>query len=118
MSRTSFGLRIRATLENPRAGAVSGISTASMDVGTTFAFGAALVGLAGALLVPVFSLFADLAIASLSRVLLQSWSAGSGPLSGPWRRAALIRALSAALPWVMAPCAVDILVFALAIVFI
>jgi len=117
LSRTSFGLRIRATLENPALARASGISTASM-YGTTFAFGAALAGLAGALLVPVFSLFADLGIRFLIQGFVAVMVGGVGSFIGPVAGAAVIGTLSAALPWVMAPVAADILVFVLAIVFI
>ncbi len=41
LSRTSFGLRVRATLENPALARASGIST-PLIYGATFAFGAAL----------------------------------------------------------------------------
>src|SRR6202161_2278126 len=61
LSRTAFGLRIRASLENPALARASGISTNAI-YGVTFACGAALAGLAGALIVPVFTLFADLGI--------------------------------------------------------
>ncbi len=62
LARTSVGLRVRASLENPPLARASGISTTAI-YGATFAFGAALAGLAGALIVPVFSLFADLGTA-------------------------------------------------------
>src|SRR5712691_5952485 len=61
LTRTSFGLRVRAALENPSLARASGISTNAIYA-VTFTFGAALAGLAGALVVPVFSLFADLGI--------------------------------------------------------
>ena len=117
LSRTSFGLRTRATLENPALARASGISTAAM-YGTTFAFGAALAGLAGALLVPVFSLFADLGIRFLIQGFVAVMVGGVGSFIGPVAGAAVIGTLSAALPWVMAPVVADILVFVLAIVFI
>src|SRR3977135_2838207 len=117
LSKTSFGLRIRATLANPALARASGISTASM-YGTTFAFGAALAGLAGALLVPVFSLFADLGIRFMIQGLVAVMVGGVGSFIGPVAGAAVIGTLSAALPWVMAPVVADILVFVLAIVFI
>ena len=70
LARTAFGLRIRASLENPALARASGISTNAI-YGATFAFGAALAGLAGALIVPVFSLFADLGL----RFLIQGFVA-------------------------------------------
>src|ERR1700716_4468619 len=51
LAHTTFGLRIRASLENPSLARASGISPTAI-YGATFAFGAALAGLPGALLVP------------------------------------------------------------------
>ncbi|MGJ4941328.1 branched-chain amino acid ABC transporter permease [Bradyrhizobium sp. HKCCYLS1011] len=117
LSRTSFGLRVRATLENPALARASGISTAKI-YGATFAFGAALAGLAGALVVPVFSLFADLGIRFLIQGFVAVMVGGVGSFMGPVAGAAVIGTMSAALPWVMAPVIADVLVFVLAIVFI
>jgi branched-chain amino acid transport system permease protein len=117
LSRTSFGLRVRATLENPALARASGIST-PLIYGTTFAFGAALAGLAGALIVPVFSLFADLGIRFLIQGFVAVMVGGVGSFIGPVVGAGLIGTLSAALPWVMSPVVADVLVFVLAIAFI
>ncbi|KJC51684.1 ABC transporter permease [Bradyrhizobium sp. LTSP885] len=117
LSRTSFGLRVRATLENPALARASGIST-PLIYGTTFAFGAALAGLAGALIVPVFSLFADLGIRFLIQGFVAVMVGGVGSFIGPVAGAGVIGTLSAALPWVMSPVVADVLVFVLAIAFI
>jgi branched-chain amino acid transport system permease protein len=117
LSRTSFGLRVRATLENPALARASGIST-SFIYGATFAFGAALAGLAGALIVPVFSLFADLGIRFLIQGFIAVMVGGVGSFIGPVAGAGVIGTLSAALPWIMAPVVADVLVFVLAIAFI
>jgi branched-chain amino acid transport system permease protein len=117
LSRTSFGLRVRATLENPALARASGIST-PMIYGTTFAFGAALAGLAGALIVPVFSLFADLGIRFLIQGFVAVMVGGVGSFIGPVAGAAVIGSLSAALPWIISPVVADVLVFVLAIAFI
>jgi branched-chain amino acid transport system permease protein len=117
LSRTTFGLRVRATLENPALARASGIST-PMIYGTTFAFGAALAGLAGALIVTVFSLFADLGIRFLIQGFVAVMVGGVGSFIGPVAGAALIGTLSAALPWIISPVVADVLVFVLAIVFI
>jgi branched-chain amino acid transport system permease protein len=117
LSRTSFGLRVRATLENPSLARASGIST-SFIYGATFAFGAALAGLAGALIVPVFSLFADLGIRFLIQGFIAVMVGGVGSFVGPVAGAGVIGTLSAALPWIMAPVVADVLVFVLAIAFI
>src|SRR6266849_2434219 len=113
LAHTTFGLRIRASLENPSLARASGISTSAI-YGATFAFGAALAGLAGALIVPVFSLFADLGIRFLIQGFVAVMVGGVGSVAG----AGVIGTLSAALPWVISPVVADVLVFVLAIAFI
>jgi branched-chain amino acid transport system permease protein len=117
LAHTSFGLRIRASLENPALARASGISTNAIYA-ATFAFGAALAGLAGALIVPVFTLFADLGIRFLIQGFVAVMVGGVGSFAGPVAGAGLIGTLSAALPWVMSPVVADVLVFVLAIIFI
>ncbi|MFL9500527.1 branched-chain amino acid ABC transporter permease [Rhodopseudomonas palustris] len=117
LSRTSFGLRVRASLENPALARASGISTNAI-YGATFAFGAALAGLAGALIVPVFSLFADLGLRFLIQGFIAVMVGGIGSFAGPVAGAGIIGTLSAALPWVIQPVIADVLVFVLAIIFI
>lgn len=117
LARTSFGLRVRASLENPALARASGISTDAI-YGATFAFGAALAGLAGALIVPVFTLFADLGIRFLIQGFVAVMVGGVGSFAGPVAGASIIGTLSAALPWVISPVIADVLVFVLAIAFI
>lgn len=114
---TSLGLRVRASLENPSLARASGIST-GMIYSVTFAFGAALAGLAGALIVPVFSLFADLGIRFLIQGFVAVMVGGVGSFAGPVAGASAIGTFSAALPWLMSPVIADVLVFVLAIIFI
>src|ERR1700739_2459458 len=117
LAHTSFGLRIRASLENPSLARASGISTGTI-YSVTFAFGAALAGLAGALIVPVFSLFADLGIRFLIQGFLAVMLGGVGTFEGPVAGAGLIGTLSAALPWAVSPVLADVLVFVIAIVIV
>ncbi len=117
LTRTSFGLRVRAALENPSLARVSGISTSAIYA-VTFTFGAALAGLAGALVVPVFSLFADLGIRFLIQGFLAVMLGGIGTFEGSVAGAGVVGVLSAALPWAVAPVLADVLVFVIAIVFI
>jgi branched-chain amino acid transport system permease protein len=112
---TSFGLRVRAALENPSLARISGISTQTIYA-VTFTFGAALAGLAGALVVPVFSLSADLGIRFLIQSFLAVMLGGVGTFEGPVAGGAAIGVMSAALPWVVAPVLADVLVFVIAIV--
>ena len=114
LTRTSFGLRVRAALENPSLARASGIST-NRIYAITFAFGAALAGLAGALVVPVFSLFADLGIRFLIQGFLAVMLGGVGTFEGPVAGGGVIGVLSAALPWAVSPVLADVLVFIIAI---
>jgi len=117
LTRTAFGLRVRASLENPALARASGISTDTIYA-VTFAFGAALAGLAGALVVPIFSLFADLGIRFLIQGFLAAMLGGVGTFEGPVAGAGLIGTLSAALPWAVSPVLADVLVFVIAIVIV
>ena len=114
---TSFGLKVRAALENPALARASGISTARIYA-ITFSFGAALAGLAGALIVPVFSLFADLGVRFLIQGFLSVMLGGVGTFEGPLAGAGVIGVSSAALPWAVSPVLADVLVFVLAIIFV
>lgn len=111
---TSFGLRVRASLENPSLARASGISTGAIYA-ATFTFAVALAGLAGALIVPIFSLFADLGLRFLIQAFLAVMLGGVGTFIGPLLGAGTIGALTAALPWVITPVLADVLVFVIAI---
>jgi branched-chain amino acid transport system permease protein len=115
LTRTALGLRIRAALENPALARASGIST-SRVYALTFTAGAALAGLAGALMVPIFSMFADLGVRFLIQGFLAVLLGGVGTFEGPALGAAVIGVLSAGLPWVLSPVLADVLVFVIAIV--
>jgi branched-chain amino acid transport system permease protein len=117
LTRTSFGLRVRATLDSPSLARASGISTNALYT-VTFTFGAALAGLAGALVVPVFSLSADLGVRFLIQGFLAIMLGGIGTFEGSVAGAAVVGGLSAALPWTVAPVLADVLVFVIAIVFV
>ncbi|WFU45195.1 branched-chain amino acid ABC transporter permease [Bradyrhizobium sp. CB82] len=117
LTRTSFGLRGRAALENPSLARASGISTSALYA-VTFTFGAALAGLAGALVVPVFSLSADLGVRFLIEGFLAIMLGGIGSFEGSMVGAAVVGMLSAALPWAVAPVLADVLTFVIAIVFV
>jgi branched-chain amino acid transport system permease protein len=117
LSRTRLGLQIRAALENPALARASGISTGRVYT-LTFAAGAALAGLAGGLIVPIFSMFADLGVRFLIQGFLAVLLGGVGTFEGPALGAAVIGMLSAGLPWVLSPVLADVLVFVIAIVIV
>jgi len=114
VARTSLGLRVRASLENPSLARASGVSTSGIYAGT-FGFGAALAGLAGALIVPIYPLNADLGVAFLIKSFLAVMLGGMGTLEGSLVGAAFVGASSAALPWAINAVVADMLVFLIAI---
>ena len=117
LTRTSFGLRMRAALENPSLARASGISTQRIYA-LSFAFGAALAGLAGAMVVPIFSLSADLGLRFLIQGFLAVMLGGVGTFEGPVAGAGIVGVMSAALPWAISPVLADVLVFVIAIVIV
>jgi branched-chain amino acid transport system permease protein len=114
LTRTSFGLLVRAALENPALARASGVSTSRLYA-LTFAFGSALAGLAGALMVPLFSLYADLGVRFLIQGFLAVMLGGIGSFEGPVVGAGIIGLLSAGLPWLANPVLAELLVFVIAI---
>jgi branched-chain amino acid transport system permease protein len=114
LTKTKFGLQVRASLENPALARASGISTSKVYA-ATFAFGAALAGLAGALMVPIYGLSADMGVPFLIKSFLAVMLGGMGSFEGSIAGAALVGATSAALPWAIKPVVADVLVFLIAI---
>lgn len=117
LTRTTLGLQIRAALENPALARASGISTSRLYA-LTFAFGAGLAGLAGGLMVPLFSLSADLGVRFLIQGFLAVMLGGIGTFEGPALGAGIIGVMAASLPWMVSPVLADVLVFVIAIVIV
>lgn len=117
LTRTTLGLRVRAALENPALARASGISTSHIYA-LTFAFGAALAGLAGALMVPLFALFADLGLRFLIQGFLAVMLGGIGTFEGPVLGAGVIGVMTASFPWLLNPVLADVLVFVMAIMLV
>jgi len=114
LTRTRFGLQVRASLENPALARASGISIGRIYT-ATFTFGAALAGLAGGLMVPIYALNADMGVPFLIKSFLAVMLGGMGSFEGSIVGAAFVGATSAALPWAIKPVVADMLVFLIAI---
>ncbi len=126
LTRTSFGLQIRGALENPALARASGVSTRRLYA-VTFAFGAALAGLAGALMVPLFSLSADLGVRFLVQAFLSVMLGGVGTFEGPLVGAAMIGAMVPGFQWLreigsigdhLSPVFAEVLVYVTALVIV
>lgn len=116
LNRTSLGLRVRGTLDNPELVAASGVSTRVMYAGT-YAFGSALAGLAGALIVPLQTLYPNLGLDNLIPMFISVMVGGLGTFEGPLMGAAAVGAPSAALPIWVSPVIAQVVVVLAAIVF-
>lgn len=130
LTRTTFGLQIRGALENPMLARASGVSTTRIYA-FTFAFGAALAGLAGALMVPLFSLSADLGVRFLVQAFLSVMLGGVGTFEGPILGSAVIGAMVPGFQWLreipvfgimvgdlIQPIVAEVLVFVVALVIV
>ncbi|CAB3797012.1 branched-chain amino acid ABC transporter permease [Pararobbsia alpina] len=117
LKRTQYGLLIRAALENPGLASASGISTRVLYA-ATFTLAASMAGLAGAVIVPVYSLSADLGVRFLIQGFVAIMTGGLGTFAGPLVGAGAVGTASAGLPWFVSPILADVLVFVLAIAFV
>jgi|TARA_B100000959_G_scaffold231683_1_gene248285 branched-chain amino acid transport system permease protein len=117
LNRTSFGLRVRASLENPELARASGIST-SRIYAATFGFGAALAGLAGAIITPLMMFNADMGLRFVIQGFLAVMLGGIGTFEGSAVGGALIGAMASGLPYMVNPILADVLVFVVAIVLV
>jgi branched-chain amino acid transport system permease protein len=117
LSRTSIGLQIRGSLENPALARSCGIATPKL-YSLTFAFGSGLAGLAGALIVPLYQLSADIGLRFLVQSFLSVMLGGVGTFEGPVLGGAVVGTTAAGLPWLVIPVLADPLVFVLALAFV
>jgi branched-chain amino acid transport system permease protein len=123
LTRTAFGLQVWGALENPMLARASGVSTRRLYA-FTFACGAGLAGLAGALMVPLFSLSADLGVRFLVQAFLSVMLGGVGTFEGPVLGSALIGAMIPGFQWLreipgvgeaISPVFAEVLVFVVAL---
>ena len=123
LTRTRLGLQIRGAMENPALARASGVSTTTLYA-FTFAFGAALAGLAGAMMVPLFSLSADLGVRFLVQAFLSVMLGGIGTFEGPVVGSAILGAMVPGFQWLreipfvvdhVSPVFAEVLVFVVAL---
>ena len=126
LTQSRTGLQIRGALENASLARASGVSTTRLYA-LTFALGAALAGLAGALMVPLFSLSADLGVRFLVQAFLSVMLGGIGTFEGPLLGAAMIGAMVPGFQWMreipgvggaISPVVAEVLVFVTALVIV
>jgi urea transport system permease protein len=115
--RTNFGLAARAVIANRPMASSLGINTRRMDR-ITFALGAALAGLAGAVMAPLMSVDPQMGVGFLIPAFLSILVGGTGTLLGALLGSTLIAGSSTVVSSVWSQIAAQVVVFGLAIVII
>jgi len=115
--RTSLGLVARAVIANRPMASSLGLNTRRMDR-LTFAFGAALAGLAGAVMAPLMSVDPQMGVGFLIPAFLSMLVGASGSLLGTLLGTTLIAGAGTVVSSIWTQITAQIVVFALAIVVI
>jgi urea transport system permease protein len=115
--RTRLGLAARAVIANRSMASSLGINTRRMDR-MTFALGAALAGLAGAVMAPLMSVDPQMGVGFLIPAFLSILVGGAGTLLGALLGTTLIAGASTVVSSIWSQIAAQIVVFGLAIVVI
>jgi len=115
--RTRLGLVARAVIANRPMAASLGLNTRRMDR-MTFAFGAALAGLAGAVMAPLMSVDPQMGVGFLIPAFLSILVGGTGSLLGTVLGTTLIASAGTVVASVWTQIAAQLVVFGLAIVVI
>ncbi len=113
-TRTDFGLRVRATIADRSIAEAVGINTASVDQ-MVFVLGAALAGLAGAVMSPVIAINPNMGLDYFARTFLVVILGGVGNILGTIGGGSLIGLSEAGFSAFVKPIVAQIIVLALAI---
>jgi urea transport system permease protein len=116
-ARTAFGAKVRAVVQNRDMAEAMGIASHRIDA-VVFAVGAALAGLAGAMLTPLLGLRPEVGLFYLARSFLVVIIGGVGSLAGTVGGAAVIGTGEAGISHFTRPVLAQSLLFLAAIVLI
>jgi len=111
---SSLGLKARAVLENAELATVSGLPIRRLYTGV-FALGSALAGLAGAMIVPLSSLYSELGVTYLVRSFLALMVGGIGTFEGAVAGAGIVGGMESASSFYIEPVASGILAFGVSV---
>ncbi len=115
--RTSLGLAVRGVIANRAMAASLGINTRAIDR-ATFAIGAALAGIAGAVMAPIMSVDPQMGVGFLIPAFLSVLVGGTGTLLGALTGTAAIAGGTVVVSDLWTDVAAQVAVFTLAIVII
>jgi len=113
--KTRYGIMARAAIQNPSMANSVGIETRRINT-VTFAFGSALAGLAGGLLVPAFPATPDMGLAFVSKAFLAVVVAGPLTLTGTVTAMTGLGGLSSLTSSVLTSVAGDVAFFVVTII--
>lgn len=113
--RTRFGLTARGVIANRDMASCLGINTRRLDR-MTFAFGAALAGLAGAVMAPIMSVDPQMGLGFLVPAFLSILVGGAGHLAGTLVGAAVIGGTDTIAANIWSSVVAQIIVFSMAVV--
>lgn len=115
--RTGFGLMARGVIANRAMASCLGIDTRRLDR-ATFAYGAALAGLAGAVMAPIMSVDPQMGLGFLVPAFLAILVGGAGQLVGVLVGGAVVGGTDTLVATLWSPVVAQIVVFTLAVVII
>ena len=117
LRRTRAGLRARAAMQDPALAAAHGVDTARVRA-AAFAAGAALSGLAGALLAPVSGVVPTIGLAYVAKAFVTVIAGGMAAVGGAAAAAALLGTVGAAVEFASGPVMGEVALLAAAIVIV
>lgn len=115
--RTSLGLAVRGVIANRAMAASLGINTRALDR-ATFAIGAALAGVAGAVMAPIMSVDPQMGVGFLIPAFLSVLVGGTGTLLGALTGTAAIASGTVVVSDIWTDVATQVVVFTFAIIII
>ena len=115
--KTDFGLGARAVIDNRDMAAVLGINTRKM-YRTTFTFGSALAGLAGAVMAPLMSCDPQMGLGFFIPAFLAILTGGTGALAGVLVGGGAVGGADSIISLIYSPVIAQIVVFSMVIIVI
>lgn len=115
--KTDFGLAARAVIDNRNMAAALGINTRKMYC-TTFTFGSALAGLAGAVMAPLMSCDPQMGLGFFIPAFLAILIGGTGTIAGILVGGFVIGGADSVISFLYSPVVAQIIVFSLVIIVI
>ena len=117
LERTAVGLKVRATLDNPKFAMSCGVDTSRL-YSVTFGVGCGLAGLAGAMVLPLLTLVPELGVTFLMKSFLGILAGGVGSLSAPIGGATVVQFGDSFLGSWLSPVTADLLLFSLVVLIV